>query len=142
MLAVNRHIDGFEYDPSRGRFRGWLQTITRNKARSFFEDQKRRRPGTGDTAMLEIFHQMEDPSADLDAVWDAEYRQGVFQWALSKVREAVQPRTLQAFVKTAIENRDPSAVAAELEMTTGAVYLAKARVIMRIREQIDMIGDH
>lgn len=141
MVAVNRHIDSFDYDPGRGRFRGWLQTITRNKARSFFENQKRRRPGTGDTAMLEMFQQVEDPSADMNAVWDAEYNQRVFQWALEKVSDQVQPRTLQAFVETAIENRDPGTVATELGMSTGAVYLAKARVITRLREQIEVIGD-
>ena len=141
MLAVSRHIDSFEYDPGRGRFRGWLQTITRNKARSFFESQKRRRPATGDSAMLKMFQQIEDPSADLDAVWDAQYRQRIFQWALSQVRDLVQPRTLQAFLKTAVENGEPSAVAVELGMTTGAVYLARARVITRIREQIELIGD-
>lgn len=141
MLAVNRHIDRFEYNPGRGRFRGWLQTITRNKARSFFENQKRRRPGTGDSAVLEMFQQIEDPSADLNTIWDAEYRQRIFQWALEKVRQQVQPRTLQAFVATAMENRDPASVATELEMSTGAVYLAKARVISHLREQIAIIGD-
>ena len=141
MVAVNRHIDTFEYDPGRGRFRGWLQTITRNKARSFFEAQKRKLQASGDTAVLQMLAQEEDSSADLNAIWDAEYRQRVFQWGLSKVRDVVQPSTLQAFLKTAVENLDPATVAAELGMSTGAVYLAKARVIMRLREQIETIGD-
>ena len=29
--AVMKNADRFEYDPSRGRFRGWLLTITRNR---------------------------------------------------------------------------------------------------------------
>ena len=87
--------------------------------------------------MLEMFQQVEDPSADMNAVWDAEYNQRVSQWALEKVSDQVQPRTLQAFVETAVENRDPATVATELGMS----YLAKARVISRIREQIEVIGD-
>ena len=141
MLAVNRHIGGFDYDPGKGRFRGWLQTITRNKARSFFDRQKRRSTGAGGTAVHELLQQQADPTADPDVHWEEEYRQRTYEWALERVRDAVQPQTLQAFLKTAIENCDPGAVATELGMTTGAVYLARARVTMRLREQIDSIGD-
>ena len=141
MLAVNRHIDSFDYDPGKGRFRGWLQTITRNKVRSFFVKQKRQSRGAGDTAVHELLQQQADPTADLDIQWEEEYRQRTYDWALERVRKSVQPQTLQAFLKTAIENCDPQAVAAELGMTPGAVYLARARVTMRLREQIDSIGD-
>ena len=141
MLAVNRHIGSFDYDPGKGRFRGWLQTITRNKAKSFFGAQKRRARGAADTAVHELLQQKADPTADLDVQWEEEYRQRTYEWALDRVRDAVQLQTLQAFLKTAIENCDPKAVAVELGMTTGAVYLARARVTMRLREQIDSIGD-
>src|SRR5690349_4915302 len=38
LAAVSRRIDRFEHSPQRGRFRGWLWTITRNKIR----DHRRR----------------------------------------------------------------------------------------------------
>ena len=33
MAAVHKHIDEFEYDPSKGRFRGWLRTLVNNRVR-------------------------------------------------------------------------------------------------------------
>ena len=35
MTAVARNIEKFEYQPSKGKFRSWLATVTANKMRNF-----------------------------------------------------------------------------------------------------------
>jgi RNA polymerase sigma-70 factor (ECF subfamily) len=60
---------------------------------------------------------------------------------MTKVRPAVQPNTWRAFWATAIEGQSTQSVADELNMTSGAIYLARARVIARIRDQIRLVGD-
>src|SRR5215510_11939375 len=44
LRSVSTAAQRLEYDPSRGTFRGWLFTVTRNKVLNFL-DGRRRRPG-------------------------------------------------------------------------------------------------
>ena len=46
-----------------------------------------------------------------------------------------EPRTWQAFWKIVVEEKAPADVAAELGMSKGAVYVAKSRVLKRLREE-------
>ncbi len=50
------------------------------------------------------------------------------------MQDAVAPKTWRAFWETAVEQRAVPAVAAELEMTEGSVYIARSRVLARLRE--------
>jgi RNA polymerase sigma-70 factor (ECF subfamily) len=65
-----------------------------------------------------------------------EYRRRVFAWAAECVRPAVSAATWQAFWQTAVEGRGGAEVAAELGMTVAAVYLAKSRVMARLKVQV------
>jgi RNA polymerase sigma-70 factor (ECF subfamily) len=53
----------------------------------------------------------------------------------------VQPKTWQAFWKTAVENKPGEQVAKELGISVAAVYIAKSRVIYRLRELIRQMQD-
>ena len=50
--------------------------------------------------------------------------------------------TWQAFFQTAMEGRTPSQVASHVGLSVGAVYVAKSRVIARLRLEVErMRGD-
>jgi RNA polymerase sigma-70 factor (ECF subfamily) len=51
------------------------------------------------------------------------------------VKDEFQPNTWQAFWRTAVEGRAAQEVGDELKMTPGAVYVAKSRVLARLREE-------
>ncbi len=59
--------------------------------------------------------------------------------AAQRARVHFQETTWQAFWRTGVEGRDPSAVAAELGLTPGALYVARSRVMARLRHEIDQI---
>jgi RNA polymerase sigma-70 factor (ECF subfamily) len=52
------------------------------------------------------------------------------------VKGEFQPNTWQAFWRTAVEGRAVQDVGAELRMKSGAVYVAKSRVLARLREEV------
>lgn len=141
LVAVNKHIGRFDYDPALGRFRGWLQSITRNKLRSFIKSQKRKATASGDSAVMQMLTQIESADESDDERWETQYRKTTMDWAMNRVRSAVQSNTWDAFWATSVEGKNTEVVAAELGMSAGAIYLAKARVLARIRDQIRWIGD-
>ena len=137
MRAVARAIQKLDYDRSRGTFRAWLLTVTRSKLNNFFASRARHPQGTGDTAVVEFLEAQPDPEAAAD--WEREYRQRLFQIAAENVRPEFQAGTWSAFWRTAVEDEPVAAVAANLGMSAGAVYIARSRVLARLRTEIESL---
>jgi RNA polymerase sigma-70 factor (ECF subfamily) len=140
MGTVARTMQRFEYDPQRGRFRGWLLTVTHRKLIDF-NKARNRRPNPAGESTLQAFIAQE-PSAEERAKWEADYHQRLFEWAANQLRPKIQETTWLAFWRTAIEEQDPVIVAADLNIRLGTVYAAKSRVLARLRALIQSIDEH
>jgi RNA polymerase sigma-70 factor (ECF subfamily) len=138
LRCVARSAPTFLYDPAKGSFRGWLLTVTRNELRKIGARKARQTSGTGDTQVQHVLEQQPDAAAD-EHYWSREYQWNLFQWAAEKVRPEFREATWQAFWLTSVKGRDVAAVAAELGMTPGAVYVARSRVTARIRQEVDAV---
>lgn len=136
LRAVARAVERLDYDPRRGSFRGWLFTVVRNKLRNFLESRQRRVQGSGDTGVQEVLNEQPTPGQTSEADWDREYERRLFTWAADQVKGTVQENTWQAFWHTAVEGKSGQDVARALDMSVAAVYLAKSRVMARLKEQI------
>ena len=135
LQAVAGAIKSFEYDPERGSFRGWLFTVTRNKLRRMQSRRQRQPQGSGGSGMQELLHEQPGRESD-EEMWNESHRLRLFHWAADQVRHAFQETTWQAFWQTAVEHRNAKDVAEELNISVGAVYIAKSRVLTKIREKI------
>jgi RNA polymerase sigma-70 factor (ECF subfamily) len=140
LRTVVRVAPRFAYDPGRGSFRGWLFTVTRNQLRKWSQARARCVPASGAAEERRLLEEYPAPSGEKVA-WDQEYRARLFAWAAEKVKPLCQPSTWQAFWQTAVEERDPQEVAAGLGISVGAVYIARSRVLARLREQIRQVEE-
>jgi RNA polymerase sigma-70 factor (ECF subfamily) len=59
--------------------------------------------------------------------------------ALEELRGEIEDRTWQAFWRTTIEGQSAADVAVALGMKTGAIYQAKSRTLIRLREIVAAI---
>src|SRR5439155_19199810 len=75
-----------------------------------------------------------DPAADLE---EAKYRQHLGARALELMQAEFQPATWKACWELFVNGRPAAEVAAELGTTVNAVYLAKSRVLRRLRRELD-----
>ena len=146
MQDVLRSVSGamgrLDYDPVRGTFRGWLFTVTRNKVFNFLDSRNRRVQGSGDSRTQQRLEQHAEADGKLSADWEADYQRAMAAQAMETVKGEFQPATWQAFILTAVEGRAPAEVAARVGLSVGAVYVAKSRVIARLRQEIErMQGD-
>jgi len=140
--AVWKHIGDFRRDRPGDSFRGWLRTITRNKVRDHWR-RERVRPGAlgGTEAHVRLSQVPDDAPPDEPENDDPSEANLVFRRALELVRSEFENRTWQAFWLTTVEDRDPGQVGAELGMTANAVYIAKSRVLSRVRAEFGELID-
>jgi len=136
LRSVARNADKMEYDPRRGTFRGWLYTVTRNKIYNFLSSQRNRPKGTGDSGAQERLDSLPDRENDREDDWELEYRRQLSAKAMDLVKPEFQANTWKAFWGTAVEGRAAQEVGEELKMTPGAVYVAKSRVLARLRDEV------
>lgn len=137
LRSVSSAAGRLEYDPQRGSFRGWLFTIVRNKLRNFLASAQRRWQGSGDTDAQRRLEALPDPEGN----WDREYEQRLFAWAAEQVRGEFEEKTWQAFWQTAVEGRAAGEVSQALGLSVGAVYIAKSRVLARLRSQVQELQE-
>jgi RNA polymerase sigma-70 factor (ECF subfamily) len=139
LRAVSRSANRLDYDPSRGSFRGWLYTVTRNKLYNFLNGRKNHERGSGDSGAQE---RLEEQAAPVDdALWDQEYERRLFDWAAEQARPEFQDATWQAFWQTAVEGKGAKEVGDRLGMSLGAVYVAKSRILARLKELIHQVEE-
>jgi RNA polymerase sigma factor (sigma-70 family) len=142
LRSVSRTAPRLEYDPVRGTFRGWLYTVTRNKIFNFLESRSRREQGSGDSAMHKRLEEHAGADGGLSAEWEADYQRAMAVQAMERVKGDFQAATWEAFLQTAVKGQPPAQVAARVGLSVGAIYVAKSRVIARLRQEIErMQGD-
>lgn len=134
MKAISRSIANFEYDPKKGRFRSWLFTVTRSKFNNFLESRYKHPQGSGDTEMLRFIE--DQPAREEAEDWDKEFKRQTLASAMEAVELEFAPKTWEAFVRTAIHHESGKEVADELDLSIGAVYIARSRVTTRIKEWV------
>lgn len=140
--AVAVAVPSWNYDPKRGSFRGWLYTVTRNKINDFVSGRKHAR-GTGDTATQMYLEEQPDwatPAED-ETAWQREAQQRVFAWAAERIRGDFQEATWKAFWQVAVEGKSGEEAARSLHMSVGAVYVAKSRVLARLKKEIQQFEE-
>src|SRR5262249_40587255 len=115
-------------------FRGWLFTLAHHRLYDLLARRRRLGQGSGDSGTLLLLAEL--PAREDEDLWHREYRQHVFARAAEQVRPTVAETTWQAFWQTAGLGKGGQEVADALGMTVAAVYLAKSRVMARLKEQV------
>jgi RNA polymerase sigma-70 factor (ECF subfamily) len=139
LTQVARSIRTFEYQPQRGRFRDWLGTVTRNKLRRFLGKQGQAVCGRGGPTSDAELDETVAPEADSE--WTARFNAHLLQVALERVRPQVEGTTWRAFELVWLDNRPAAAVAPEVGLTVASVYVAKSRVLRRLREEVILLAE-
>jgi RNA polymerase sigma-70 factor (ECF subfamily) len=95
------------------------------------------RRGVGGTGMLDLLHSLPEPQQRTVADFDEEYRNELFRRAAERAQGEFRESTWLAFWRTCVFQEPIADVADELGMTTGNVYVARSRVIARLRQIVE-----
>ena len=136
LMNLTKAMQNFDYDRGRGSFRSWLFKVTHNALRMMQRCHQNVPTGTGDTQQHELLAQQSNVESAADD-WDRQHQQRLFQWAANHVRAQCEATTWTAFWEVAMKGRAAADVAGELQMSVGAVYMAKSRVLARLKQRTD-----
>lgn len=135
FVVLSRELPGFRYNKGQ-RFRGWLWTVTLNLCR------QRRRSAAARPSLEAVSDLSEYPQEDWVPEFDeAEYRAYLVQRTLKLMQAEFSPPMWQACWETVMNAKPAADVAKDLGITVNAVYLAKSRVLRRLRTILDGLLD-
>lgn len=125
LSEVARCIRNFEYRPEKGRFRDWLGLIAQRRIGRFFT----RTQGRPEQLLNES-------PGETDAEWTAAFHARILDAAMERIRDEFEANTWQVFTENWLNDQPVSEVAAKTGMSIAAVYVAKSRVLKRLRETV------
>ena len=134
VIAFAHAYQNGKYDRERGRLRSWLFGIAHNQICAFHRKRAGREVHVDNVNDSTTFLATVPGRNELEELWEQEWREAVLEQCLVEVRRHVTPKTMEAFELFVWKEWPASKVASHLDMGEHAVYLAKHRVLRRIRE--------
>lgn len=136
MLSVAKAVGRWKPDSSRARFRTWLFHIARNQLLDALAKRQRQLTARGGTSFFGHIGELSEGTETTDQLMRLEHRRVLFRWAAERIQKVVRPATWQAFWMTTVEGRSVDESAASLGLTSGGVYIARSRVLARLRDEV------
>lgn len=139
FISIARSVGDWEFGEDLPPFRVWLCRIARN---AIVNAITRRRPDTaaGSTSIHELLAEVPERDAGVTEELLQDSRREAFRWAAAEIKHEFKPATWLMFWQTSVDGKAIADVAKELERTTGAVYLARCRVMQRLKEKTGEIS--
>jgi RNA polymerase sigma-70 factor (ECF subfamily) len=137
LLKLHGLMASFSYDAA-GSFRAWLKTLAHHAWRDLVAERRRAGIGTGNTQMAALLNNLA-AGGDLAGDLQEEFLRELLDLAMARVKARVPSQTWDAFRLTALEGCSGAAAAAQLQMRTAQVYLARSKVKKRIQEEVQWL---
>jgi len=134
LAALTRALPAFRYDASKGKFRGYLKTVTLHVIQRRRQKEAPSGPG-GEPMPASLGADDGDPAAS--AAWETEWRQHHLRIAMQTIEREFAKADRDAFALYAIAGSDAAATASGLGLSVDQVYQAKSRILRRLRELIE-----
>ncbi|HBE68491.1 MAG TPA: hypothetical protein DDW52_10125 [Planctomycetaceae bacterium] len=131
LISVSRAVADWQPGKDKPPFRAWLSVVARNAITKVLARVPSDR-GAGSTSVLQRLNAEPDPSASAEMARAA--RRQIILALAEQVRNEFSPEIWEAFWLSAIEGLSVSEVVKKLGKSPGAIYVARYRVIARMRD--------
>lgn len=133
MVAFLKAFRDGKYDREKGRLSNWLFGVAKRVILNLRGHQPLERLIADKTTGTSFWDLVQDDH-DIKCSWETQWRQMVLTRCLKQARQELDPKVFEAFELYAISQMPVEEVAQRLKMSRNAVYIAKSRVLSRLRQ--------
>lgn len=138
MKTLFEELPTFQHPGRSGAFRGWLRSICLNRLLGYRRNSKTRAHAVGGTDFQILLQGLPDADA-LAAAWDHEHYQALLRYLFKLVEHQFESMTLAIFRRLMLDERTVEQVTLEFGIHPGKVYVARSRVLRRLREEAERL---
>lgn len=135
FMSVAKAIEDWVPDTHQPPFRMWLARITRNAIVNALTRRKPDAPG-GSTSVHDMLRELPDRNGETTQQLMEESRREAIRWATEAIQHEFTEVTWALFWLTSIEGSSVAEVACQQNKTPGAVYMARYKVMQRLKEKV------
>ena len=136
MLSLAKKMPGFRYDPARGKFKAFLMVVVRSRLADFWRRGAAKRERT---VPLDDTTPEPPAEAELDPLWDEEWRSVMIEAALVRVRALVSARQFMLFELAVVQGLAVADIRRSLKVSAPQIYMAKLRVRRLVEKELRRI---
>ena len=133
LMAVSKDLSSFDHNGRPGAFRAWLRSVMVNRLRNFWRARGRHPQAVGDSSIERRLLQLDDPANELSQLWNRQHDLHVAQQILALAEPNFTTETWAVFTRVALDGERADKVATEIGISLNAVFIAKSRVLSRLR---------
>jgi RNA polymerase sigma-70 factor (ECF subfamily) len=122
-----------KFQRDKGHLSHWIFGVTRNVIRDYLKKKPKEYHISENTNQASFWAGVPDESAIMET-WSTEWQRAILMRCLSMTRSEFDEKTYQAFEMYALRQQPIEEICQELNMSRNAVYIAKSRVLTKIRE--------
>jgi RNA polymerase sigma factor (sigma-70 family) len=133
MLAFVKAFRDGKYNRDKGHLSDWLFGIAKHVILNFRKRRPLEQLMADKTTGTSFWDTVQDDH-NIKLSWETEWRHMVLAKCFEQARKEFDPKVFKAFELYAMTQTAADKVAQQLEMSRNAVYIAKCRVLSRLRE--------
>jgi RNA polymerase sigma factor (sigma-70 family) len=149
-IAMSRHLPEYRYDPKVCRFKTWLLNQTSWRIKDQFKKRKHDgavasgslamaggspAPPRDETRTATINRVPDAAAADLDAVFESQWRKNLFDVAVERVKLKFSLKQFQIFDLVVLKEWPAATVAQSLGVSLANVYVIRHRISSAIKKE-------
>lgn len=140
LAVLVKELPGFQHSGNTGAFRTWLRNICLFRYQGYQRKKQLRGAPMGGTEFQKQMNEVAESAETQN--WEREHDRHVLAHLLEQLSSEFEEKTVVAFRRLTLEKAAAQTVASELGLTVAAVYMAKSRVLRRLRElAADLVGE-
>jgi RNA polymerase sigma-70 factor, ECF subfamily len=141
LITLSRMMPEFNYDPDKGRFRGFLLTVVKSRiVDAWRREQKQTAQAKGETVPSEAISSMEDQwLANWEEEWDREWENHLLMEAMKRIEGKVQPHVLESFRRYVLQGQPAADVAAAMGTSEANIYNQRRRVLTILQREVSAL---
>ena len=140
LLTLSKELPDFDHSGQPGAFRSWLRLTLVHRLKNFWRARDRG-PRAGIAEIEQRLEELADAGSAMSVQWNDEHDRHLLGRLLTQAEPHFSPQTWTAFRRVTLDGDAPNQVATDLGISVNAVFIAKSRVLSRLRREAEGLVD-